>query len=73
MVTPVGAAGALGSSLSLTFLASFAFSPPFWVHPLLWIPLAAVGTIGLLRIGKGLLLILEYRREAREGRLKDKP
>ena len=45
------------------------FSPPFWVHVLLWVPLAAALTVGLLRLGKGLLLALEYRREAREGRL----
>ena len=62
-----------GLVVGLAIWVELAFSPPFWVHPLLWIPLAAVGTIGLLRIGKGLLLILEYRREAREGRLKDKP
>ena len=62
-----------GLIVGLAIWVELAFSPPFWVHPLLWIPLAAVGTIGLLRIGKGLLLILEYRREAREGRLKDKP
>ena len=61
-----------GLVVGLAIWVELAFSPPFWVHPLLWIPLAAVGTIGLLRVGKGLLLILEYRREAREGRLKDK-
>ena len=62
-----------GLVVGLAIWVELAFSPPFWVHPLLGIPLAAGGTIGLLRIGKGLLLILEYRREAREGRLKDKP
>lgn len=57
-----------GLVVGLAIWVELAFSPPFWVHPLLWIPLAAALTVGLLRLGKGLLLILEYRREAREGR-----
>src|SRR4051812_23255941 len=32
------------------------FAPPWWVHVLLWVPLAIVLTVGLLRLGKGLLL-----------------
>ena len=46
-----------------------AYEPPFWLHILLWFPLAAILTIGLLRLGKGLLLALEYRNRAREGRI----
>ena len=57
-----------GVVVALAIWVELAFSPPFWVHPLLWIPLAAALTVGLLRAGKALLLILEYRREAREGR-----
>jgi uncharacterized protein (DUF983 family) len=45
------------------------FSPPFWVHILLWIPITAVLVVGLLRIAKAALLVLEYRNRAREGRL----
>ena len=45
------------------------FSPPFWVHILLWIPITAALVVGLLRIAKGALLVLEYRNRAREGRL----
>lgn len=45
------------------------FSPPFWVHILLWIPLSAILVVGLLRIAKAALLALEYRNRAREGRL----
>ena len=41
--------------------SSSASSPPWWVHVLLWVPLTAVLTIGLLRLGKGLLLALEYQ------------
>lgn len=46
-------------------------APPWWLHVLLWVPLATAMTVGLLRIGKGLLLALEYRHRAREGRIQD--
>jgi len=55
----------------LAVLVELAFSPPFWVHALLWIPLTAVLVVGALRVAKGLLLALEYRNAAREGRIKD--
>jgi uncharacterized protein (DUF983 family) len=44
-------------------------SPPFWVHVILWVPLAALLVVGSLRVAKGLLLALEYRHRAREGRI----
>jgi len=43
--------------------------PPWWVHVLIWPPLTTALTIGLLRLAKGLLLALEYKNRAREGRL----
>jgi uncharacterized protein (DUF983 family) len=45
------------------------FGPPFWLHILLWMPITAVLVVGLLRIAKAALLVLEYRNRAREGRL----
>lgn len=60
-----------GIVVALAIWVELKFSPPFWVHILLWLPLAAGLTIGLLRIAKGLLLALEYRRSAREGRRQD--
>ncbi|MBC7504221.1 MAG: DUF983 domain-containing protein [Sandarakinorhabdus sp.] len=42
-------------------------SPPWYVHVLLWGPLALVLTLGLSRIAKALLVALEFRNEAREG------
>jgi len=45
-----------------------AWSPPIWVHVLLWLPLTIVLVVGLLRVAKGALLILEYRNKAHEGR-----
>jgi uncharacterized protein (DUF983 family) len=43
--------------------------PPFWVHILLWLPLTTGLVVGSLRLAKGLLLALEYRHRAREGRV----
>jgi uncharacterized protein (DUF983 family) len=61
-----------GIVVGLAILLQVKASPPWWVHFLLWVPLTAALTIGLLRVGKGLLLVLEYQRGAREGRLKDR-
>lgn len=60
-----------GLTVGLGIWAELAFSPPLWVHPLLWIPFATALTIALLRVSKGLLLTLEYRKGAREGRIAD--
>jgi uncharacterized protein (DUF983 family) len=43
--------------------------PPFWLHIVIWVPVTAALVIGLLRIAKGALLVLEYRNRAREGKL----
>jgi uncharacterized protein (DUF983 family) len=60
-----------GVVVALAIMVELKFSPPFWVHILLWVPLAAAMTVGLLRLAKGLLLALEYRNRAREGRVQD--
>jgi len=47
----------------------FTYEPPVWVHLLLWglgTPLIA---IGLLRFLKALLIALQYRNKAEEGRI----
>ena len=61
--------GAIVVALAITVQVKA--SPPWWVHVLLWVPLTAILTIGLLRLGKALLLALEYRHRAREGRIQD--
>ena len=43
--------------------------PPLWVHFLLWIPLTIVLGLALTRVLKGLLIALQYRNNASEGRL----
>lgn len=59
--------GALVTGLAVAL--ELAAEPPFWVHAVLWLPLAAALVIGSLRLAKGLLLALEYRHRAREGRI----
>lgn len=53
----------------LAIIVELKWSPPLLVHLLLWIPLTVVLTVVLLRVAKGLLLVLEYRNAAREGRI----
>ena len=47
----------------------FTYHPPFWVHAVLWLPTIAILTLGLLRFTKSLLLVLQYKHRAGEGRL----
>ncbi|MGO4831442.1 DUF983 domain-containing protein [Rhizobiaceae sp. 2RAB30] len=48
------------------------FGPPLWLHLLLWIPLTLVLSLTALRLIKGVLITLQYRNKAAEGRL-DRP
>ena len=54
-------------------IVEFAYAPPYWVHALLWGPLAVVLCVGPLRPLKGLMLALQYRFQAAEGRLHHLP
>jgi uncharacterized protein (DUF983 family) len=60
-----------GVTVALAIAVDLSLSPPWWVHVLLWLPLAAALTVGLLRLSKALLLVLEYRQRAREGRIQE--
>jgi uncharacterized protein (DUF983 family) len=60
-----------GLTVGLAIALELGASPPWWVHVLLWVPLATILTIGLLRLSKALLLALEYRHLAREGGIAD--
>ncbi|WP_163269142.1 DUF983 domain-containing protein [Chelativorans alearense] len=42
---------------------------PLWLHFLLWVPLTLVLSLTALRLIKGLLIALQYRNKAAEGRL----
>jgi uncharacterized protein (DUF983 family) len=46
-----------------------AYSPPYWVHAALWIPLILLVTLAPLRPLKGLLIALQFHHKAAEGRI----
>ncbi|MGN6569884.1 MAG: DUF983 domain-containing protein [Pseudolabrys sp.] len=46
-----------------------AYSPPYWVHAVLWIPLILIVTLAPLRPLKGLLIALQFHHKAAPGRL----
>jgi uncharacterized protein (DUF983 family) len=47
------------------------FSPPYWVHAVIWLPLTTIVVLGGLRLVKSALIVLQYKHQAREGRLAD--
>jgi uncharacterized protein (DUF983 family) len=47
--------------VALALLTEAAFSPPLWVHAVLWPPLIVVGAFLMLRIFKSVLIALQYR------------
>lgn len=59
-----------GLITGLAIALELSAKPPFWVHILLWLPLATLAVIGLLRVAKAALLTLEYRHRAREGQIR---
>lgn len=59
--------GAIVTGLAMWLELSRA--PPWYVHALLWGPLSLVLTLAGMRVAKALLLAIEFRQEARQGRL----
>lgn len=57
----------LGGALYL----EFTYSPPVWVHVVVWGVLTSLIAIVLLRFMKALLIALQYKHKAEEGRLDD--
>lgn len=60
--------GAIIAGSAIT--VELAFSPPFWVHILLWPAITLALILGSLRAAKGVMLTLEYRNAAGEGRIR---
>ncbi len=57
-----------GIILGLALWLELSYAPPIWLHALLWVPLATLLTLGLLRIAKAMLIAMEYRHEAAAAR-----
>ncbi|WP_165498306.1 DUF983 domain-containing protein [Siculibacillus lacustris] len=45
------------------------WSPPYWVHGVIWLPTILILTLAALRIAKAAMIGLQYRHDAREGRI----
>jgi len=58
--------------VGLALWLEVSYGPPLWLHLLLWIPLTVVLSLVALRLIKGVLITLQYRNKAAEGRL-DRP
>ncbi|WP_417685446.1 DUF983 domain-containing protein [Roseibium sp.] len=59
--------------VGLVLAVELAYQPPIWLHLVLWLPLTVVLAGGILRPLKGLLIALQYRHNASEGRLEGGP
>jgi uncharacterized protein (DUF983 family) len=45
------------------------YEPPYWVYLVVFLPLTAIVCVGMLRPFKGVLVALQYRNKAEQGRL----
>jgi uncharacterized protein (DUF983 family) len=64
-VTLIGGFLILGAVLGV----QVAYDPPFWIYPLIFIPLTLIVCLGLLRPFKGLLIASQFVNRAAPGRL----
>ncbi|RVQ69565.1 DUF983 domain-containing protein [Croceicoccus ponticola] len=63
---------AIGTVLAVAAIVfDQAFHPPFWVHAIIWVPLTAIMVVYGLRVAKGALMVVEFRRDAREAGSRD--
>lgn len=50
--------------VGLALWLELAYTPPIWLHLVLWVPLILVLSLGLLRPMKATLIALQYRHKA---------
>jgi uncharacterized protein (DUF983 family) len=55
--------------LGLALYVEFTYEPQAWVHLVLWGALTPLIALGLLRFLKALLIALQFRNKAEEGRI----
>jgi uncharacterized protein (DUF983 family) len=53
----------------LALWAEFAYTPPIWLHMVIWLPLTIVLCLALARPTKALMIALQYQNKAEQGRL----
>jgi uncharacterized protein (DUF983 family) len=59
--------------VGLVLFVELSYQPPIWVHMVLWLPLTVILAGLVLRPLKGLMIALQFRHKAAEGRLEDDP
>jgi len=57
--------------VGLALWMEVSYEPPIWLQLLLWVPLTIVLSLWLLRVLKGILVNLQYRNDASEGKIDD--
>jgi len=55
--------------VALALAVEVSFSPPLWLHMILWTPLVIGGSMWLLRPAKGLMIAFQHYYKAEEGKL----
>lgn len=53
----------------LALITEILYAPPYWLHAVLWGSLAIILPLALLRSFKGVLIALQFRHKAEEGKL----
>ena len=56
----------------LALITEILYAPPYWLHALLWGSLAILLPLLLLRSFKGVLIALQFKHKAEEGKLAGK-
>lgn len=54
--------------VGIAMLVEIYYEPPYWLHLLVFLPLTLIVCLGMLRPLKGLLIALQYRNKAEQGR-----
>ena len=55
--------------VALALWVEFTFAPPIWLHLVMWFGLTAILSLLLVRPLKGLMVALQFKHKAEEGRL----
>ncbi len=58
--------------VGLALWTEVTYSPPLWLHFIIWMPLAVILCLTGLRKAKGVLITLQYKNKAAQGVLEDK-
>ena len=55
--------------VGLALFVEMSYQPPYWAHAAIFLPLAIILPVALLRPFKATLIALQFHNRAREGRL----